>query len=175
MKKLIAIVTIFGTAALLASPPSNLFVNRDELPSEEEMEEQQRAIVARMKSMYEEAFEKGNEGDDESLTQDEMVEVVFEVTKAQMAAMAGGAGGTIQPPSEEQLDRMKKSLRGRVESQFPIVDTDDDGAVSKAELFKSMFGLEYRPDEEIEDNAKSDRDDDSRRADDSEEQSSEET
>lgn len=175
MKKLIAIITIFGSAVLLASPPSNPFVNQGQLPSAEEMEEQQRAIVARMKSMYEEAFEKGNEGDDESLSQDEMVEVVWEVTKAQMAAMAGGAGGTIKPPSEEQLDRMKKSLKSRVEGQFPIVDTDDDGEVSKAELFKSMFGLEYRPDEDGDSDDKSDTDEDSTSTDDVEEQASEET
>ncbi len=143
---------VFAGLLLAQAPPLS------EMPSAEEMEEAQKVILNRMKSMYEKAFTKGNKGDDESLTEDEMVDVAFEFAKAQNEAMAGGAGGTIPEPSEEQLNRMKESLKTRIKAQFPNVDTDKDGAVSKAELFKSMFGMEYTALEEGEDDSNTDRD-----------------
>ena len=158
---------VYASPLLAQAPPLS------EMPSAEETEEAQKTIRNRMKSMFEEAFKKGNEGDDESLTEDEMVDVVFEFTKAQNEAMAGGASGTISAPSEEQLNRVKESLRARIKSQFPNVDTDNDGEVSKAELFTSMFGREYTPVENGEDDATSSKDEETRRNGDTDQKSSE--
>lgn len=150
MKRLLTSISILITLAMLAVPVFGQFPPQGPPPSAEQMAEAQRQMMEMMKSMAEKAFESSDEDDNDSLTKEELVEFGVAMALAQNKAMRD-RGAPVPEPTEDEIKQLKEMGAAQVEMQFPMLDTDKSGEISKKELLTSMFGADYAEDEDTAD------------------------
>lgn len=150
MKRLLTSISILITLAMLAVPVFGQFPPQGPPPSAEQMAEAQRQMMEMMKAMAEKAFDSSDEDDNDSLTKEELVEFGVAMALAQNKAMRD-RGAPVPEPTEDDIKQMREMGAAQVEMQFPMLDTDKSGEISKKELLKQMLGEYYSEDEESED------------------------
>ena len=132
---------------MLAVPVFGQFPPQGPPPTAEQMAEAQRQMMEMMKSMADKAFESSDEDDNDSLTKEELVEFGVAMAMAQQDAMRE-RGMEIPEPTEEELKQMREMGATQADAQFPMIDTDKSGEISKKELLTTMFGADYAEDED---------------------------
>ncbi len=147
MKRLLTSTSILIATAMLAVPVFGQIPPQGAPPSPEQMAEMQRQMMEMAKSMADKAFESSDEDDNDSLTKEELVEFGVAMALAQQDAMRD-RGMEIPEPTEEELKQMREMGATQAEMQFPMIDTDESGEISKKELLTAMFGADYTEDED---------------------------
>ena len=172
MKKFLTSTTIVIAAAMLASPVFAQFPPQGVAPpSPEEIEEMRKQMMERMKPLVDEAFENNDEDDDGSLTKEEMVEFSVELSMAQRDAFTP-PGFDVPEPTEDEMKQLKEMVKSQIDSQWDLLDTDDNDEVSKKEILTSMFGDDASDEEEDDADGTSESGEEADSSDDSDESAS---
>ena len=115
------------------------------------MEARQEYAIKMMKLIIEEAFDKSDADDSDSLDKDEMLEFSVEYVKGQIKAMTESMtarGLQTLPPSEDELSQMKEMVKQELDDAFKRTDTDESGDISLEEVLEAMLGYALSGEEE---------------------------
>ena len=139
-----------------ATPLSTRFPPQGAQPSSEQIEGMQEEGMELMKSLIEEAFEKNDANDSDSLDKDEMLELLVQLYKAQRP-ITTERGFPVPELSEAQLSQLREEGKKSMSETFKQADTDESGDISKEEFLKILVG-KVDPEEDQEFEGTSDED-----------------
>lgn len=130
-----------------AIPLSTQFPPQGAQPSPEQIEAMQEEGMEMMNLLIEEAFEKNDTNDSDSLDKDEMLELLVQLYKAQRP-ITTERGLPVPELSEAQLSQLREEGKQSVNETFKQADTDESGDISKEEFLKFFVGNVYSEEDE---------------------------